>query len=443
MSSHKTIQVFEYDRLVVEEKYGEKEIEFKKTYLENLARYLTRNQVCPFYTLYYDRVKFNQYVGVIQVDDLTIEVLPKTDRHNATEYQWQQALIKMLHISLEVNAKTTTQAAVNIKKLTVLEAYLALFIEEVNLLMHQGLIKKYHQQVGNQTSLKGRLLIHHHVSKNLIHGERFYVANQVYDRNNVYNSILKEALDCINRLSINSEVKTRCSTLLLDYPECDHIATTEKLFKRLRYDRKTERYKTAIELAKIILLNYHPDFSKGGSNILAIMVDMNKLWENYIYYILKKACNREGSSIQVYAQQKELFWHHPEDWSIGLKPDLILEETTNGITKKYVLDTKWKYRKDTTVEDVRQMYAYNHYFITEESYLLYPDQLGSSGVLKLPGDFYEPGSETDYSDKKCGLMYVDLLDKYGDLNLSIGSAVIDTLLVPSGDTTSKIESQKL
>lgn len=426
MNKPKQIQVYEYSRLIAGNKYGKDEVAFTHKHLKALALYLTINQACPFYTLYYDRVKFNQYVGVIQVDDLTIEVLPKTDKHEDDTELWQQALIKMLYISLQVNARTTTMASVNIKKLNVLEAYLLLFLEEVQTLMHQGLVKKYRTNISNQTSLKGKLLIHEQITKNIVHAERFYVAHQIYDRNNVYNSILKEALDCISSLSVSNVIKSKCATLLLDFPECSHVAVTEKLFGKLRYDRKTERYKTAIELARIILLSYHPDFKGGSNNILAIMVDMNMLWENYVYYILRKACNKYGGDMQVYAQQKELFWQHPDSRNLRLKPDLIIERTIdNKPAKKYVLDTKWKYQSDTSVEDVRQMYAYNHYFETEESYLLYPDKLGADTVQKQPGNFYKPDGTGDHDPtKKCGLMYIDLLDGNGHLNLTIGDSVI-------------------
>jgi 5-methylcytosine-specific restriction enzyme subunit McrC len=426
MSQLKPIQIFEYGRLVVGDFYGENEdIEFKASHLKALAIYLTHNPKCPFYTLYYDRVKFNQYVGVIQVDDLTIEVLPKTDRHGDDKAAWQQVLIKMLFISLQVNARTTTISAVNIKQLTVLEAYLALFLQEVDTLLRHGLVKKYRTEVGNQTSLKGRLLVHKQVTKNLVHAERFYVAHQVYDRNNLFNSILKETLDCINSLSVSSAVKSKCGTLLLDFPECNPVKATEILFKRLRYDRKTERYRTAIELARIILLNYHPDFRGGSNNILAIMVDMNQLWENYVYYVLKRACTAKGPDYHVYPQQKKLFWKNPIGGNRRLKPDLVLEYLKDSIKRRLVLDTKWKYESDPSVEDVRQMYAYNHYFQTNESYLLYPDKADNEPVWKYPGSFYDPSVEDAMSDLKCGLMYIDLLDGEGKLDLTIGERILN------------------
>lgn len=427
------IQVYEYDRLVVGKEYEAEGriVKFRQSHLDTLAKYITANQGCQFYTLYYDRVKFNQFVGVIQVDDLTIEVLPKTDRHDTKDKErWQQALIQMLHISLQVEAKTTTTASINIKKLNVLEAYLVLFLEEVSKLMRAGLVKKYRNNISNQTTLKGRLLVHQHVTRNIVHAERFYVNHQVYDRDNIYNSILREALDCINQLSVSSVVRNNCSTILLDFPQCRNVSISEKLFSQLRYDRKTRAYKTAIQLAKIILLNYHPDLKGGRNNILAIMVDMNLLWENYIYFSLKKSCNRSDRKIRVQPQQKRPFWQHSNSWPLKLKPDLFVEGIYEGKPGRFILDTKWKYQSKPSVEDIRQMYAYNQFFETEQSYLLYPDKLEDSGVTKHPGDFYRPGTNRADSELKCGLMYADLMDEDGKLNLDIGLGIIDCLFCP-------------
>ena len=87
-------------------------------------------------------------------------------------------------------------------------------------------------------------------------------------------------------LGLSADINNRFLFLLEFFPECKSVKVSEKLFQRLVYSRKTERYRQAIELARIILLNYHPDLKGGSYNILAIMLDMNHLWESYIYYVL-------------------------------------------------------------------------------------------------------------------------------------------------------------
>lgn len=424
MANGRTIQVFEYGWLIVNEKYGEKrDVVFKDTHFKLLARYLTENFNCSYYTVYFDRIRFANYVGVLKVGDLTIEVLPKTDKHEASNSQWQKVLLQMLAISLDVKAKTTTQSDVILRSHTVLEAYLNLFLNEMERLLHEGLVKKYRTDTGNKTSLKGTLLIHQHISKNLVHAERFYVSHQVYDRDNVFNSILCETLNCIKSIGASNSISKYCSRLLLNFPECRSINISQKLFDRLPYSRKTERYKMAIELARVILLNYHPDVMGGSNNILAIMFDMNFLWESYIYRMLSKASKIGDKKCVVLDQQRALFWIHPDKWSLNLVPDILI---CIGETQRVILDTKWKYKNATSPDDIRQMYAYGNYFGASKRYLLYPEKLQET-VIKKEGSFYQilkrEVSETD----KCGLIYADLLNNDNTLNLDIGFKILESI----------------
>jgi 5-methylcytosine-specific restriction enzyme subunit McrC len=287
MKRSQTILVHEYGRLVVGETYGG--VKFEHSHLLSLGQYITRHPDVRFYTLYLNYIAFNQFVGVIRVGELTIEVLPKTDNHQLETESWQKILFKMLMVSLQVDAKITTPADVNLGTQSVLEAYIQLFIDEVAKLIHEGLVKKYRSTISNQYALKGKLLIHHNVAKNATHAERFYVAHQVYDRDNIFNSILYQALTCLEDLKLSGYLRMRLTSCRLDFPDCSQVQINQDLFSNLSFDRKTERYRPAITLARIILMNFHPDVRSGKNNILAIMFDMNALWETYVYAVLRRA----------------------------------------------------------------------------------------------------------------------------------------------------------
>lgn len=420
MLNQKQVFVFEYGVLEVGKTYNGNE--FEQSQFDTLAKYLTVNPKCQFYSLYHKRVKFSSYVGVIQIGNITIEVLPKTDKHDQDVSLWQSILVKMLVISLDVESKTTNNAHINIKKHSVLETYMQLFLNEVQNILHDGLVKKYRFEEGNRPALKGKLLIAQHAVKNIVHAERFYVSHSIYDRNNIYNGILKEALDCISSINVSENINSQCNSILSQFPECARLQITERIFKKLSYDRKTDRYRKAIDLAKIILLNYHPDIKGGRNNVLAIMFDMNQLWENYVYWILRRSSRTLGDTISVEKQKRTLFWKHPSLFNIGLIPDIILKIEGQTI----VLDTKWKYKADTSIEDIRQMYAYGHYFDSSRRYLIYPDNLIERKVLIDKGRFYTPLTNQLSEKEECGLMFVDLIDGL-NLNTLIGSEILSAL----------------
>lgn len=422
MDRARTICVYEFGSLQVGEAYNG--VEFRADHLDLLSRYITLNPKPQIFSLLHKRVKFASYVGVIKAGDITIEVLPKTDRHQEKDQVWQSVLINMLAVSLDVKANTTTDADIQMRRHSVLETYIQLFIDEVTTLVHHGLLKKYRQSVGNQNALKGRLLIHQHISKNRVHAERFYVRHTVYDRDNAFNFIISEALECIKNLNVSSGLNQSAVSLLINFPECKPVGINEKLFQRLIFDRKTDRYKRSIGLAQTILLNFHPDLKGGANSILAIMFDMSLLWENYVYWMLRRASGKFPYEVLVRKQQSALFWQHPDRWNLRLRPDLLIQIEKEGKRMSFILDTKWKYRSDTSIEDVRQMYAYLQYFPSDAALLVYPDNLMGGRIKAHSGKFHNGAGE--FLPNMCGLAFLDLLAD-GKLDPEIGVGLIEEL----------------
>ena len=70
MRNNKTIQVFEHQQLLIDNQ------NFQKDHWEALGWYNDIRQR-DYFTLLPKGVKFRHYVGVIQVGNLTIEILPK------------------------------------------------------------------------------------------------------------------------------------------------------------------------------------------------------------------------------------------------------------------------------------------------------------------------------------------------------------------------------
>src|SRR5688572_24065457 len=99
MQSRNIITVFEHESLRTDS--GEKRISY--TQLEALQKFYGEKGV-PYYSLIHHGVKFNEYVGVIQIGNQVIEVLPKADKFR-DETLWRQVLIGMLRASGMFNIK--------------------------------------------------------------------------------------------------------------------------------------------------------------------------------------------------------------------------------------------------------------------------------------------------------------------------------------------------
>lgn len=357
-----SIQVFEHETLRTDR--GENRI--SPIILKALQSFYGEQGV-PYFSLIHNGVRFNEYVGVIQIGTTTIEVLPKADKNEDKAY-WQKMLIGMLQSVGAFDIYAPSSANLTLKNNSILDLYFELFLHELQFLVHIGLIKRYRRIESNQTSLKGSLNFPRHISRNVIHKERFFVKYSTYDKNHKLHQILFKALIVLRQINTNSTLNSIIGSLLLDFPEVDDIKINEPLFEKLHFDRKTEPYRKAIEIARLILLNYHPDLSRGRSHVLALMFDMNDLWEKFVY---KSILKYKTSDDFVAEQQHRSFWKPEFGSKSSMKPDIVINKDKPGCV---ILDTKWKNlnKQNPSPEDLRQMFVYMKYFSAVKVALVYP-----------------------------------------------------------------------
>mgnify|MGYP003624651669 FL=1 len=394
---NKPITVFEHEIL----RTDQGEYRLTNSQLEALQLFYGENGV-PYYSLIHHGVRFNEYVGVIQVGKTVIEVLPKADKANphdkGVKKTWRNVLIGMLHAVgiFDIHAPSNLRLRSN----SILDLYFELFSKEVEYLLHRGLVKKYRKTEGNRTALKGSIQFAKHINQNLVHQERFYVRHTTYDKEHDIHAILYNALKLLSYINTNVRLNSSLGALLLDFPEQHDIKITEALFDKIAFDRKTEPYRNALEIAKLILLNYHPDVNRGTNNVLALMFDMNVLWEQFVYVSLRK---HKGSYSSIAAQNTKNFWKLQSGYRSKMKPDIVLNKGSEDCA---VLDTKWKNLNgyNPSPGDLRQMFVYMKYYGAKKVALVYP----GAENRNQSGQYYDHSSQDSQhlSNEECGVITI-------------------------------------
>ena len=413
------IQVFEFEKLTLHEDWRGRYLEQKE--LDKLYEYNDKNDNV-YFTGIREGVKFKNYVGVIQIGGLTIEILPKTDKNVSEDSDfsaWHGALLNMLKVCKHINVNSVSEASLKRKNNSILDLYFEMYLDEVQSLLRAGLVKKYRSDSSNVFALKGRLDFNKNIQKNLIHQERFFTQHQVYDYENLVNQIILKGLTILGSLTYNSQLKDKISRLRVSFPEIKEISIQKYHFDKVKENRKTVAYTRALQIAKMIILNYSPDIRSGQENMLTLLFDMNKLWEEYVYRMLLRT---KDDNLTVSFQNKQVFWE-----GRTIRPDLVLiRKNKNNDDETFVIDTKWKVldanNPKPSDNDLKQMYAYNLYWNAKRSMLLYPN---SKDIDEKFGNYWKGREEPE--NNQCKVGFINVLDEGDFLNLDIGEEILSKL----------------
>lgn len=411
---HSVIQVYEFDTIYLGQYYkpldGEA-VRFDKRHFDALLKYNELHQGKYFFPVY-EGIRFKSYVGVVQVDDLIIEVLPKIQRL-PMEVDWRAVLIEMLKETDHLRFNQIGNAFVDKQHIHLLDIYFDWFLTEVELLLHQGLVKQYYTESKNTLALKGKLNFAKHIQKNLVHQERFYTTHQIYGTDHLIHQILQVALTVVKNMSRGTYRYSRCMTAQLHFPEVRDILVNRKTFELLTFSRKTAPYRTAVEIARLIILNYAPNVKSGVENMLALLFNMNDLWEQYV----RQQLQRSSKDVRVYGQQSQRFWKNKT-----IRPDIVLKWNIGEGESIFIIDTKWKNYSYETISsnDLRQLYVYADYWKAEGGMLLYPSPVNANSIV----------AQGNYSDRPYHAMMgqISVLNSDGQLNKKLGDDLVKMII---------------
>lgn len=384
MNNKKFIQVFEYQKL----RYDDVGI-FRKHHFDAMIKFNELHQN-KYFTPIHKGIRFGNYVGVIQIGGLTIEILPKADNNeNANKNLWQNVLLNMLKVCKFIQIESISETQLKKRYHSILDIYFELYLNEIERLIKKGLIKKYRKNQSNQNALKGKILFGLNIQQNLIHQERFYCENQVYDKSHLLHQILHKGL-LVLKTFVNESLKDKLNRLLYEFQDFEKLNIQKNHFDKIFIDRKNHDYQKAIDIAKIIILNYSPSLNYGNENLLTLLFDMNALWEEYIFRVLQ---NHKNDEIEVSFQNSDKFWENKR-----IRPDIVLKTRD----ETFVIDTKWKIieANNPSDDDLKQMFVYNLHWKAEKTLLLYPK---TNQIDTDFGTFHY-----DNLGKKCKLGFIDI-----------------------------------
>ncbi len=429
--------VFEYDEVKYALTDNKEKIEDNTLYLkENSLSYLENLEEKKIAIIYRNKIKFQNYIGVISFDNITIEILPKFLKNNLdansidieTRRNIYFNLIRMLEYSKwwEMSIKEIELAEFKEKDLSdFFEIFIYLFAKNLVDLLKKTRDYSYIRKFDELKFVKGKFDFRKYWNP-----ARYHIIPCIYHErsiNTIINRLLKYTSYILLKKSKVSKnikyLKEVCS--LLDPVPVSSVSLGE--VKNLTYNCLNLCFKPYVEICKTFLKNAVITFREGGEEnyikFFSFLIPMEKLFEKFISEafneIIEELNKKSGNKYEISIQEPcGYLLRNNNKYLFELIPDIVIKKTKkeNGLKKELIIiDTKYKLLKEDSKEegteleenlikkvsqqDLYQIYAYckeirydfaDKDSINVKSVLLYPQEINSDREIN---EFYKLGKE--------------------------------------------------
>ena len=328
-----------------------------------------------------DSARTTQWVGVIQVPGLQVEVLPKVD--DAQEDQVRSNLLYMLAIAGQVPVRDRDVARLASRKAPLSETLAAIFADRLHRELLLGPERAYIRREENLRRFKGKLLIAQQTLRNAAHRERFFCRFDEFSEDTLMNRIFRAACRVLLDSTRTPLTQDRLRHCLLLLDDVEDVFVHDQLFDQITISRQNERFADVLHFCRLILQERSPTVRAGSERSFSLMFDMNRVFEDFVAAFLKKQVIPQLDGYRLYPQAKNQRLHLMTSKGRGvlpLRPDLLIRASDDRL---FVLDTKWKQlsgegaRGGVGTDDLYQLYAYTRRYKCRRSVLLYPHVLGA------------------------------------------------------------------
>lgn len=346
-----------------------------------------------------NRLRFCGYCGVLQLGNLTLEVLPKIYGTESEPGKSRELLIRMLSAVRKLELHNTGEAQVKLQKHILLDIFILSFAERLERQLRQGMLHNYVLRSETLPTVRGKISIKDQIRYSASgQHNRIACSFEEFQTDNLQNRIIKATLTRLVRFVRSHSVRRVVDQLCGYYADVTDYFPVESDWTSLVFNRTNEDWQEILEQCRWFLNGMNPDVVSGDDKALSLLFAMNTLFEEYIAVELKKAI---GDKYDVLAQkpQNKLLINKSGEKLFTMKPDIYIRNKTTQ-QPVAILDTKWKLlsgddrKMGVSQADLYQMYTYAGSYHAKNVVLLYPRQ-SSLGHLD---------SEWTFIDQKTSLM---------------------------------------
>lgn len=319
-------------------------------------------------------------VGAIQVDDLRFELRPKLPIRR---------LLFILSYSLDPRHWRDEDFAFE-EEAGLFEAIVLGFAAQLERALRLGPLQGYRYEEDSLQTIRGRIRFDDHLRARFGLIPPIECGFDEFTEDIEINRLLRAAIVRLGEVRLRDRAtRRRLRALLNHFAAVTAVAYDPRAVPEIRFDPRTERYRGAVGLARLILRSRSFDSRSGDVAGAAFLLNLAGIFEDFVVIALRESLGASRQTLVQHARRKDLYLDSGK--TLRLEPDLSWWE---GGECLFVGDVKYKRTKPISGAqhpDVYQQLAYMTATRRRRGLLIYAagtDRDGretvSSGVHVIP-----------------------------------------------------------
>lgn len=313
------------------------------------------------------------WVGVIKYKKHQFQILPKLICDNGNTENILKNLIFMLSYTKKLDIRTSDTAKLSNSKNPFIEILIREYAKSLFECLKRLTPKRYVREEDNLNYLKGKIKFTENIRYNCSNQAKFYCEYDEYSENNILNQLFLFVSTCLYNISNDSYNKKTLKFIINYYADIKLIRFDRFKAEKIKLSRNQELFKKPFNLAKMFIEKTSVDLSKNKFENITLIWDMNKLFEEFVFEIMKKFKDKLG--YKLVAQKGRRLLKNDTSKKRNTFVDIMVEKGDGEELERIVLDTKYKKfvsSDDFSNADVFQVSTYCLLHNANKAVLIYP-----------------------------------------------------------------------
>lgn len=284
------------------------------------------------------------HVGVIHLDGLDLVVRPKIE------------MDRLLFILSYALGNIQWQGPLGLAGSDLTEAVVHAFVAHMTQALRRGLPYSYRAVEETSLTVRGRLRVSDQVRRWYTIAPPVEITYDDFTVDNDVNRLLLAATERLLRSRLRSErSRTGLRGILARLEGVTLVAFDPRRVPAVSFNRLNARFRTAVELARFIIMSTSVELGIGHVPGTAFLVDMNKAFEDFLVVALREALGLSDRELVQGARGRAIYLD--EERQVRLEPDISIWRDGYPV---FIGDAKYKRTvlQDSPNADIYQTVAY-------------------------------------------------------------------------------------